>query len=443
MIAWLCALGAFAQDVPPALTIEQALAQSLGVSEEVAIAAAGLERADLDRWRVRSGALPQLALSATYTRTVKTEFDRFFSAPTDGAATGTTGTGTGTTTGTGTGTTGTGTGTTTGTGTGTTGTGAPSAAGGGASGGIQLPFGQDNSYRVTVSLTQPLFSGGRLGAGMKIAAAGLDNAGLQLDATRARAALDVARAYFDAALADRLLGIAQETAQQADATLAQTRAAHEVGRKPDFELLRAEVQSQNQAVAVVRAARGRDAAFLRLQQLLELPSGGLSLTTPLGDAPSPTVADAAVQVTGASTDRPERLALTQAERAVAIQEQVVVLTRAQRLPTLALTGAAGWTSYPEPLISFDPDAWYPNVSAGLALSVPLFGGGRVLAETAQAKADLTAARARAEQAAELSALEQSDAQRLLLLRSKKPWENVTEFRQAAQLPTATPEAVNC
>jgi len=42
--------------------------------------------------------------------------------------------------------------------------------------------------------------------------------------------------------------------------------------------------------------------------------------------------------------------------------------------------------------------------------------------------------------AAIPALEQSDAQRLLLLRSKKPWENVTEFRQAAQLPTATPEA---
>ncbi|MBA2320915.1 MAG: TolC family protein, partial [Deltaproteobacteria bacterium] len=184
MSAWLLlATLASAQD---GLSIEEALTQAVGASETVELALAAVDRARGDRWRARSAVLPQLSFTAGYTHTFKSEFDRLFES----------------------------------------------------SAGPSLPFGQDNTWRAGFTANQPLFGGGRAGAGLRIATAGTVSAQAGLESAHASAALTAAQAYFDAALADRLLEIARETARQADATLEETRLGNEVGRKPDFELLR-------------------------------------------------------------------------------------------------------------------------------------------------------------------------------------------------------------
>ena len=379
------------------LSIEDALARAVGESQAVAIAGAGVDRSVGQRWSAVSGALPQLSLTASYTRTFKTEFDRFFAAP---AAT-TPEVPTGTTT-VPTPTTGTGTGTGT----------EPDPSGGsvGASPLASLPFGQPNSYRVSFTLNQPIFGGGRLGAGLAIAGLGRDAADLTLDSAKAAAALDTARAYYDAALADRLLQIANETLAQATRTANETKLAYDVQRLPEFELLRASVQQQNQAVAVIRQERARDAAFVRLAQILDLPiETQFTLTTPIDLDEPASVAPAAVDAAGVDPSG-ERVAVLQAEQLVEISKKTVTIVRSQWYPTLAATASGGWTSYPDSVIfTLDPDDWYPNLTAGLNLSVPLFSGGRIHGEVLAARADLLEAEIRAEQATEGAAADGRDA----------------------------------
>src|SRR5689334_24789906 len=78
----ITSLSAYAQTpagVPAGpLTLEQVLNLAEPKSEAVAIAQAGVRRAEGDQIRARSGELPQLTASASYDRSIATEFDNVF-----------------------------------------------------------------------------------------------------------------------------------------------------------------------------------------------------------------------------------------------------------------------------------------------------------------------------------------------------------------------------
>ena len=87
LTAILCALPAGAQSLPPQLppgplTLEDVLEIAEARSESIAIARAGLIRADAERVRARSGLFPQLSASASYDRSLASEFEGVFGAST-------------------------------------------------------------------------------------------------------------------------------------------------------------------------------------------------------------------------------------------------------------------------------------------------------------------------------------------------------------------------
>jgi len=137
---------------------------------------------------------------------------------------------------------------------------------------VDLPFGRKNTWRVNLAFSQSMYSGGRIGAQVDIAAAARQSAELGLGSARAQLLFDVTQAFYDAALSERLVEIAEATLAQADATVAQVQASFEAGAQPEFELLRARVTRDNQQPAVIRQRANRDIAMLRLKQLLDLPA---------------------------------------------------------------------------------------------------------------------------------------------------------------------------
>ena len=88
-----------------------------------------------------------------------------------------------------------------------------------------LPFGRANTYRFGLSASQVLFSGGQVRGRAQAAGAAVRSASIGLTSARAQLLLDVTGAYYDASLSDRLLAIAQATLEQADTTLSQTQLA--------------------------------------------------------------------------------------------------------------------------------------------------------------------------------------------------------------------------
>jgi outer membrane protein len=361
-----------AQGLPRTLTLDEALELAETTSERVAVAEAGVARADAVRALVRSELFPQLFGSASYDRTLRSEFEGLFETDSEpGGGDG----------------------------------------GGGDGGGdldfSNLPFGQANVYRIGLSFSQLLFAGGRVRAQASQAAVRRVSAGLALSSARAQSTLDVAEAFYDAALADRLVAIAEDTYAQADRSLKVTEEQRAAGRLSEFELLRARVARDSLRPSVVRAQNARDLAYLRFKQLIDLPLEiELRLAADL-DAPaiSPPARFAGRLVEAEQPAPPARLAVAQVQNEVLAADADISIARAERWPAIALRSDFGLVDYPASLPDFDD--WRQNWIVGVAMSVPIFTGGRIKANEALARAAADEARATLRLTQELDALDRA------------------------------------
>ncbi|HEX9109656.1 MAG TPA: TolC family protein [Longimicrobiales bacterium] len=387
-----------------AISLDEALRLAEQTSEQVLISQAGVLRARGQLYQARSQLLPQLAATAGYTRTLATQFSGLSSSSSADTTTGPTNCPSGRFTPN------------------------PSlpldlrvdtlekrlqCSGGSANpfGSLKnLPFGQKNQWSLGLAFSQNLFTGGRVLSQIAEANASRTLADIGVSSTRAQLMLDVAQAYYDAALSDRLLLIAQGALVQAQQTLQQVQLARQVGNQPEFELLRAQVAYQNEQPVVIQRRSQRDLAYMRLKQLLNLPSATpISLTTSLGDSATATpvsVASAVVSNPGDTTTA-ARAPVRQAEQALRSQEAALRVARSERIPSLALVSQWGKVGY-----TTGVPAWnqlFTNWTVGLSLSVPLFTGGRVTGDQLIAQAGLMEARARLRQTTELAALDTRSA----------------------------------
>jgi outer membrane protein TolC len=241
----------------------------------------------------------------------------------------------------------------------------------------------------------------------RLAEAGRRTAQIDVASANAQLVLEVAQAYYDAALSDQLLAIATATMAQADTTLAQVRLARQVGEQPEFELLRAQVTRDNQRPIVIQQRATRDLAYIRLKQLLNLPMDEpIALSTPLETAD----ALPALEVRPAESDTSvaARAPVRQAGEAVNLQEASLTIAKSQRLPNLIVSSQYGRVAYPVggiPTFS----QFRTNFTVTALAQLPLFTGGRIKGDVMVADANLKEAQARLQQTRELAALDTRDA----------------------------------
>ena len=348
----LLVVGAHAQEQPPPalpagpLTLEQVLSLAEARSEAVGIARSGIQRAEGEQIRARSGRMPQLTASASYDRALASEFSGLFGGGASGppcapfmlnpAATleqriaeieraidcGAVGS---------------------------------SLFGGGDEDDIDLPFGRKNTWRVNLAFSQAVYTGGRIAAQGDIAAAGRQSAELGLSSARGQLLFDATRAFYDAALSDRLVRIAEAALAQAEATVRQVQAGFEAGAQPEFELLRARVTRDNQHPAVIRQRTTRDLALLRLKQLLDLPADfDLQILPALDEPALPVPAPFATRFASgeeaaAAVPPNERTAVKEVGAVVTLREAALRLAEAERRPSVAVTSSYGRVAYPSGL----------------------------------------------------------------------------------------------
>ncbi|HEV7394160.1 MAG TPA: TolC family protein [Burkholderiales bacterium] len=384
---------------PRALSLDEAVRTAESQSEAIRIARAGVQRAEGQQYQARSQRLPQLAASASYVRTLASQFSSVGgSAPAVD----------------------------------TTKPPAPAgpcdqylrdatatiderlagledanrcALGGNPFSSFgSLGFGAKNQYNLGLSFSQNLFTGGRVSAQNAVANAGRRTADIELSAQRAQLRLDVTQAYFDAALADRLVALAESSSVQTQNVLRQTQLGRTVGNVSEFELLRAQVSSANQLPIVIQRRSDREVAYLRLKQLLNLPlDGPLQLTTPVDDQAA---TSAALEAVGISSDTAaiDRATVRQAAEAIDAQRGLLRIAKAQRFPSLALTSQYGKVAFP---LNTFPGAgdFRTNWTVGVASQFPIFTGGRIKGEQMVAEANLREAQARYDQVREFAALD--------------------------------------
>jgi outer membrane protein len=387
------ARGASAQTSP--LTLADALRIAAGQNESINIARAGEARADAEQLRVQSLRRPQLSFLGTYSRTLASEFSGAFNSSGPSCA--------------------------------------PLAVNASAPiatrlaeleraancgailpdlGFDNLPFGQRNIYQFQLSFSHTVYSGGRTGAESLRASNARRAAGIATTATEAQLSLDVTQAFYDAALSDRMVTIAESGYSQANATYDQIRLSFEAGRQSEFELLRAQVARDSQRPTVIRSKSAREIAYLRLRQLLKMaPDAPLALDADLDSvnlAPPAPFAEALVTVrgTGPSSDR---AGVRQAEALVGVREASVTVTQAERRPSVALTSSLAPVGYPSSGAFPGAGDFRTNWSLSASVSLPVLTGGRLRAMEASAQADLAEAHAQLQQAREWSLLDSATA----------------------------------
>ena len=336
------------------LSLDDALRIATGESETVWVAQGGVMRAVGTEMSSRSALFPQVSGTATYTRTLRSQYAGLFSSS-------------------------------------------------GSDGISNLPFGRTNQYSLGLSLSQLVFDGGQAVGRLRANQARRRSAEIDVDAARAEALLDATSSYFDALLAERLVTIAEASLAQQEEILRQTDVAFRVGDKSEFELLQARVSRDNQLPLIIQNRSRRTEAYLRLKQLLNVPlEDDVRLTTPLEELPA-----RFAQTGDLATDA--RAPVRQATEEVTANEALLRATKGERLPSISITSFYNPVAYPANVFPTYND-FRENWTVSLNLSVPLLTWGRLTGDELAARGSLSQARARLKQAREAAELDVRTAQ---------------------------------
>lgn len=375
------------------LSLEEALERAAGASEQVQIARASFEGTRGDVLRARAARQPQLGASASYQRTLASQFESF------------------------------------GGGGGETAPPPPPICQGPFTPDPALPlperiaqleeriacppslgfdfgatgFGSENTYNLGLNLSFPLYAGGRLGAQADAADAGRDAAEIGVSSAEAQLRLDVTQAYFDAQLADRLVGIAETQLAQANEVLRLSELGQRVGQQAEFDVLRSRVARDNLVPPLVQARSNRELAYDRLRLALDLPlDEAVSLSTPLASVENRTFAVDADSVAAI------RAPVRQAAAALRVQQAQLRIARSQRRPSISLSSQYGLVAFPQNLLP-NADQFSDNWTVTAAVQVPVYTGGRIRGDVVSAQAALTQSQAQLTQARELALLDTRSA----------------------------------
>lgn len=249
-----------------------------------------------------------------------------------------------------------------------------------------LPFGQKNTYLATLSITQTVFDPSVF-AGLKIAKEFEQMAKSQATEQRLDVALNIIQAYYDAVLADRLATIVAASAEQLAAQSRQVNLVRAAGNASDLDVLRVEVDLQNIEPQRVGALNQRDVALLNLKRLINVPiNQPVALLDQLqADGFRAVPGDFVAQL--ADNALKQREAIAASDREVDIRHQQVSLAKGAYLPTVSMSANFGKQALPSDFIPSTAD-FRDDWNAGLAISIPIFSGGKRKADVELARVQL-------------------------------------------------------
>lgn len=222
-----------------------------------------------------------------------------------------------------------------------------------------------NYYSGQISLSQPLFTGGKLWSSVEMASLKAESAADALRLERAKLYASVMDRFYQVVLAERSLAVTEASLASLERHLAVVQVRYREGAASNFDLLRARVQVANirPMVLRLRTALALARRSLALQIGLEAGSEPVvtgSLVTPQEAWPSLDEAQAAAQ-----RQRRDLKNLDRARQMAGIGHRLAVTGN---LPTLALSGA--WTYYDTRDQGFPPEGanlkHYWQVGLGLS-----------------------------------------------------------------------------
>ncbi len=128
--------------------------------------------------------------------------------------------------------------------------------------------GEDYGYAGSISLTQPLYTGGKLSGALKLAKLQLEIAKEDQRKTKQTLIYDVKSAYYKVWLAEQMAVVAQTSYDNMGHHYQQIKNFYKVGTASKFDLLQAQVQWEGKKPTVIKAQNGLALAKLNLITIL-------------------------------------------------------------------------------------------------------------------------------------------------------------------------------
>ncbi len=243
-----------------------------------------------------------------------------------------------------------------------------------------LEVGSDNSFMATLSAQMPLYNPA-LNRSLDAARADRDLAGEQMRASRIELEYNVHLAFFDALLARESRDVMRKSLRNATENLERTRRMYEQGTVAEYDLIRAEVQTENMRPGVLQSENAYEQAVDYLKALIGVDkSQPLSVRGNLTDMAENQVADFRIADASRSLDR--NTDLVQMDLQLNLLNHQKETARASGLPSLGLAGNYQYQTESNHF-RFDDFRWVETFSAGVSLTIPLFNGFAVRQQTRQ------------------------------------------------------------
>jgi outer membrane protein TolC len=242
---------------------------------------------------------------------------------------------------------------------------------------VTMDFTRD--YQFSLSLSLPLFTGGRLISGFKQAKYNLLSTEEGARQSENTTVFNAKTAFYGCLIAKEFVKVAEEAVEVAEKHLKNVKSLHEVGMASKFDMLRSEVRVANLKPQLIKARNNLEIAKLGLKTLLGIDlSQSLEIKGELiYEAYEPDLEECLAK---ALRNRPE---VSQLNYQKQMAEETVRLARAADFPTVALSGTYNfWADK----LNFQKDTWQSFYAINLVLNVPIFNGFSASARVAQSKA---------------------------------------------------------
>jgi outer membrane protein len=244
--------------------------------------------------------------------------------------------------------------------------------------------GSFNSYAVGFQGQQLLFDFGRTIGRVSSSSALADASEQDYRGAQEDVVLNTHVAYYGLLQAQRVREVSSETVKQTEEHLTQAQAFYKVGRNPQFDVVKAEVDVANAKVNLITAENSLKLARVQLENVLGVKlKEDIVLRDDL-EVPEEFKVELQTALDTAFRTRPEVIA---SRTRVEANQALVSSAKAAHLPAISATGGYNWRGLylDQPL--------YNSWNIGLSFSVPIFEGWAVVAGVDQAKANLKAAQA--------------------------------------------------
>lgn len=246
---------------------------------------------------------------------------------------------------------------------------------------MPLELDQDNALLANVTLNQPLFTFGRVAAGVRGAKAAEHATRFAVAQQDRQTEFDVMQRFWSVLMLRDVVSARELSLAVSDSSLTRAERMRAVGLVSDYDVLRVRVQAQNQRPLLDRARSDLELAELALKEYLGVPMDTL---IQFDGALSEYFINA--DTTSSLKNLNERDDISALRNLSIAQENLYVIYRNARWPVLAGQLKYNW-QWQNNEWDVHPRNNYSSLYAGVSLSIPIWSSGATHGKALQYRAD--------------------------------------------------------